>query len=108
MNLMSLKSAYEMEKETGVMDMGRINNILKSMINSLEYEEINLGTKTSKLFLSKGLKSIILEIVKNCKGEGDNIIIENKESLGEWLLGNKELLIYGYILTDKEVEERFQ
>jgi hypothetical protein len=53
-NLMSLKSAYETGKETGVMDMERINNILESMINSLKYEKINLGTEMSKLFSSKG------------------------------------------------------
>jgi hypothetical protein len=108
MNLMSLKLAYETGKEeAGATHMERINNILESMINSLEYEEINPGTKTSKLFSSKGLKSVILEIIKNCKGEGENIVIENKESLGEWLLGNRKLLTYGYILTDEEVEERF-
>jgi hypothetical protein len=57
-----------------------------------------------------GIKTVIETIIKNCVEvkENGSIIFRNEEIMKRKLLGNEELIKYGYILDGREREERFQ
>src|SRR5688572_2130581 len=73
---------------------GRTRNALDVMVESIRYLK-------RPVLKEKGLKIIIIVIVRDCI-EGD------KESeVNERLIGNEELIRYGYILEDWDVNIRF-
>jgi hypothetical protein len=74
---------------------GRCRNIMDRIIESIRY-------KQQPIHKDKGLRSIILVIVRDCI-ERD---LENE--VFDRLIGNRELVKYGYILEDWDVEKRFQ
>src|SRR3984885_7455419 len=96
MNLLTLRKEDEENEETG-----KVKQNMYMILNSLEYDE-------APKYTSKGLESIIITIVKQCKGLEDNTIVIDEKNTEEGLLGNTDLLTYGYIIDQEELEKRFQ
>ncbi|CAB4445006.1 unnamed protein product [Rhizophagus irregularis] len=67
---------------------------------------ISIRYRNKPDYMKMGIKSIIKVISEHYMfDEEDNLLIDNK--VEENLLGNRELLTYGYIIEDDEVDIRF-
>jgi hypothetical protein len=79
------------------------NKILRKMVWSLTYHQ-------RPKFTFRGIITVIDTIMKKCVVVRDDksIIFRDREIVKTGLLGNSELVRYGYILDEKEKEERLQ
>jgi hypothetical protein len=79
------------------------DKILRKIVWSLTY---NRRPK----FTLKGIMQVIDTVMKKCVRlkEDKSIIFRDREIMKTRLLGNSELVRFGYILDEKEKEERFQ
>jgi hypothetical protein len=79
------------------------DKILRRMIWSLTYDR-------KPKYTFGGIKTVIETIIKNCVEvkEDESIIFRDEEIMKRRLLGNNELIRYGYILDERERGERFQ
>jgi hypothetical protein len=88
---------------TNETDEEQRDKILRKIVWSLTY---NGRPK----FTLKGIMQVMDTVMKKCVRlkEDGSIIFRDREIIKTKLLGNSELVRYGYILDEKEKEERFQ
>jgi hypothetical protein len=79
------------------------NKILRRMVWSLTYHQ-------RPKFTFGGIITVIDTVIKKCVVVRDDksIVFRDREIIKTRLLENSELVRYGYILDEKEKEERFQ
>jgi hypothetical protein len=79
------------------------DKILRRMIWSLTYDR-------KPKYTFEEIKTVIETIIKNCVEikENGSITFRDEEIMKRRLLGNNELIRYGYILDERERGERFQ
>jgi hypothetical protein len=88
---------------TSEMDEKQKNKMLRRIVWSLTYNG-------RPRFTLKGMMQVIDTVITKCislKFDG-SLFFRDKEIIKTKLLGNSELVRYGYILDEKEKEERFQ
>jgi hypothetical protein len=100
-NWMTIRGFYDLMGEE--IDEERRNRILKRIVWSLTY---NGRSK----FTFKGIMQVIDTVMKKCVvvKEDGSIIFKDREIVKTRLLGDSELVRYGYIIDEKEKEERLQ
>ncbi|RGB29592.1 hypothetical protein C1646_672320, partial [Rhizophagus diaphanus] len=92
--LLGLLSMDNREREDTI-HKGKCRDIVDRIIESIKYSQ-------QPTMREKGLKIIIVVIVRDCiEGNLENEVCDK-------LIGNPELIKYGYILEDWDVENRFQ
>jgi hypothetical protein len=99
---MTIRGFYDLMMGEEI-DEERRNRILKRMVWSLTY---NRKLK----FTFKGIMQVLDTVMKKCVvvKEDGSIIFRDREIVKTRLLGNSKLVRFGYILDEKEKEERFQ